>query len=234
MPRVLIWDLPVRIFHLVFAGGIATAAFIALALDDDGALFPHHAMIGLAVGVALLLRLAWGFVGPRHARFASFAFGPRVVVRYLRAALSGRGERHAGHNPGAAHGIFAMFALFTALAATGLAVATGNDAAEQAHEFLAYAMLAAIGAHLAGLALHTVTHRELIAASMITGRKAADPADAIRSSHPFVALAFVAAVAGFAIALWSNYDRATQWTRLPVLGTVLSLGQDAEHGGDDD
>jgi len=58
--------------------------------------------------------------------------------------------------------------------------------------------------------------------------------DAIRSSHPLVALAFVAAVAGFAIALWSNYDRATQWTRLPVLGTVLSLGQDAEHGEDDD
>ncbi|MFM7481026.1 MAG: hypothetical protein ACKO4V_07875 [Planctomycetota bacterium] len=42
MPRVLIWDLPVRIFHLVFASGITTAAVIALVLGDDGSISPHR------------------------------------------------------------------------------------------------------------------------------------------------------------------------------------------------
>ena len=68
LPPVLIWDLPVRLFHLVFAGGIASAAVIALVLGDDGSLFPHHAMIRLTVAVAFALRVAWGFVGSRASR----------------------------------------------------------------------------------------------------------------------------------------------------------------------
>lgn len=237
MPRVLIWDLPVRLFHLVFAGGIASAAVIALVLGDDGPLFPHHAMIGLTVAVALALRVAWGFAGSRHARFASFAFGPAAAVRYMGATLRGKGPRFAGHNPGAAHAAFAMYALMALLTVSGVTLALGNPDAKQAHEFFAYAMLGAIGAHLAGLALHTAVHRELIGLSMVTGRKEAEPAESIRSSHPVVALLFLLVVAGFAAALWRNYDGATVTTRLPIVGTVLALGEqesdDAEHGAAD-
>lgn len=232
MPRVLIWDLPVRAFHLVFAGGVASAACIAMVLDDDGPLFPHHAMIGLTVAVALGLRIIWGFTGSRHARFASFAFGPSAAVRYARAVLSGKGERHPGHNPGAAHAAFAMYALMVLLSVSGITLALGNENAKDAHEVFAYAMLAVIGLHLAGLALHTAMHREFIASSMVTGRKEADPDNAISSSHPIAGLVLLAVVAAFAVALWSGYDRATRSTRLPVVGTTLVLGEGAGDDGE--
>ena len=231
MPRVLIWDLPVRAFHLVFAGGIAAAASIALVLGDDGPLLPQHAMIGLTVAVALVLRIAWGFVGSRHARFASFAYGPGAVVRYMRAALSGKGQRFAGHNPGAAHAAFAMYALLVLLTVSGITLALGNRDAKDAHEVFAYAMIAAIGAHLAGITLHTVMHREFIAASMVHGRKEADAADAIPSAHLLAGVVFIGCVAAFGVALWSSYDSASRTARLPLVGTALSLGE--QEGGEE-
>lgn len=240
MPRVLIWDLPIRAFHIVFAGGIAAAACIALVLGDDGPLFPHHAMIGLTVVVALVLRIAWGFVGSRHARFASFACGPRAVVRYMRAVLSGKGQRFAGHNPGAAHAAFAMYALLVLLTVSGITLALGNGDAKDAHEVFAYAMVAVIGAHLAGIALHTVMHREFIAASMVDGRKQADAAEAIPSAHALAGLVFIGCVAAFGVALWSSYDSASRTARLPLVGTTLSLGEQesgqdrGERGHDED
>ena len=80
MRRTLVWDIPTRLFHWLFAGGFIAAAVIALGQGDDSPLFPYHGMIGLALGLLLVLRVVWGFVGSRHARFGSFAFGPRAVA----------------------------------------------------------------------------------------------------------------------------------------------------------
>lgn len=80
MARTLVWDLPTRLFHWIFAFGFAIAAVIALGLGDDSPAFPLHALIGLVLGMAIALRVMWGFVGSRHARFASFAFGPSAVL----------------------------------------------------------------------------------------------------------------------------------------------------------
>ena len=225
MPRVLIWDLPIRAFHAVFAGSFVAAAAIALGGGEESPLFPVHSMLGLVIGVALGLRIVWGFVGSRHARFASFAFGPGAVARYMRAALTGKGERHAGHNPGAAMATFAMFAIVCGLVVTGVMLGLGQKGAKDIHEVLSYAMVAVVMAHLAGLAVHTMTHRELIGLSMVDGRKVADPSDAIRSQHPLAAVAFLAVVGAFAAGLWWNYDRAAATTRLPLIGTLLQLGE---------
>lgn len=225
MQRTLIWDLPVRTFHAVFSLGILAAVGISLGTDDDGPLFPYHSMIGLVVGVALALRVVWGLVGSRYARFGSFAFGPAAIGRFLRAAASGRPERHPGHNPAAAVVMWSMFVIAAGLVATGVMLGLGGTGIKEVHEILAYAMLAAIAAHLAGLALHAVTHRELIAASMLDGRKRADPAEAIGSSHPLVGLAFAVIVVAVGVALRSGYDPTTATVRLPLVGAQLRLGE---------
>jgi cytochrome b len=233
MARTLVWDLPTRLFHWTFAFGFAIAAVIALGLGDDSPAFPLHALIGLVLGMAIALRVMWGLVGSRHARFASFAFGPRAVLGYFRAIVRGKGERHAGHNPGAAHGIFAMLALVSLLVATGIAMSFGADAAEDVHEVLAYLMIAAVLAHLAGIAVHTVMHRENIAASMVHGRKDCEASDGIASPHLLAGAVFVVIVAAWAAALWSNYDHASATTRLPIVGTTISLGEHGETAGVD-
>ena len=237
MARVLIWDLPTRLFHWLFAGGFLGAAFIALVIGEDGPLFPYHAIIGLTIALMVALRLAWGVAGTRYARFGSFLFTPDKVIAYTVGVFTGKGKRHIGHNPGSAYAIFAMLAIMLALAVTGVMMGQGNESVEELHEFLAYAMLVVIGAHILGVVVHSIRHRENITASMIHGHKSAEADDAIRSSHPLAALALLVIAGLWAAGLLGNYDAATQTTSLPLIGTALQLGEaenEAEgYGGHD-
>ncbi len=240
---VLVWDLPTRLFHWLLSAGFIAAAVISLAMGEHSPLFPFHAMIGLTIAFMILLRVVWGFVGTRYARFGSFLFGPAALAEYLKGALLGGGRRHVGHNPGSAVAIFALLALILALAATGFLMGRGNEAAKEVHEVLAWAAVGVVIVHLLGVAFHTIRHRENITASMIHGRKVAEPSDAIVSGRPIAAAAFLLLAGGWAFALARNYDPATQTTTLPMLGTPLQLGENEggaggedreEHGEDDD
>ena len=66
MSTVRVYDLPTRVFHWSFAGLFATAYAIANLVDDDSARFAWHMLAGLLMGVAVLLRVAWGMVGTRY------------------------------------------------------------------------------------------------------------------------------------------------------------------------
>jgi len=228
-PMTLIWDLPTRLFHWLFALGFLAAAFIALALGEHSALFPYHALIGLTLAAMLLLRVIWGFVGSRHARFRDFVFPPAAVLGYFRDALARRDARSVGHNPASSYAIFAMLAIVAALAITGVMLGLGLEQAKEAHELLAYAMLAVVALHVLGVALHTLRHRENITASMIHGRKHADPALAIPSAHPLAAGLFLLLTSLWAGGLLRNFDAAAGTTTLP--GTSISL-QLSEAEGD--
>lgn len=231
MSKNLVWDIPTRLFHGLFAAGFIAAAVISLVLGDDSPLFPYHAIIGLVITLMVCLRVVWGLVGSRYARFSSFAFGPAAVSQYMKATLFGGGKRYIGHNPGSAYAIFAMLALMIGLAATGFMMGQGNESVKDIHEVLAYVMVGVVIAHVLGVALHTIRHRENIVASMIHGRKDADQAEGIRSAHPALAVAFLAVVGAWSFGLIRNFDPTTQTTRLPVLGTSLQIGEVENEGG---
>lgn len=225
MDRVLIWDLPTRFFHWLLAAGFIAAAFIALALGEDSALFPYHAIIGLTIALMVCLRIIWGIAGTRYARFGTFIFGPAAVVEYMKGTLIGGGKRYIGHNPGSALAIFALLALVLAMAATGIMMAQGNEGVKELHELLAWVTVGFVVAHVLGVALHTLRHRENITLSMIHGKKHADPSDAITSATPIIAAIFLAITAAWALALLRSYNPATQSATLPLIGTVLQLGE---------
>lgn len=114
--RALVWDLPVRVFHWLFAGGFIAAATIALLLGDDSPLFPYHAIIGLVLVFLVLLRVIWGFIGSRYARFSAQPYNPRALATYVGSALIGRAKRYVGANPGSAYAALAMMLLVIGLA----------------------------------------------------------------------------------------------------------------------
>lgn len=230
MARVLVWDLPVRVFHWLLAASFLGAFGIAELTDDEGSLFSVHMLLGLVALGMVVLRLVWGFVGTRYARFRSLALSPGELVAYLGDALRGRGRRYVGHNPGASWAILAMFACILGLAVTGVGMSRGSEVAEELHEVLAFGMLATVVAHLAGVAFHVLRHRENVVVGMLDGRKEAAPADAIPSARPVVGLGFLAATGVWAGLLFTGFDGATGDLSLPGVGTVLTLGEGGEGG----
>lgn len=118
MSTVRVYDLPTRVFHWSFAGLFATAYAIANLVDDDSARFAWHMLAGVLMGVAVLLRLAWGMVGTRHARWSDLSLDPRQLAAYLKGVVAGGGRRWAGHNPASS---------WAALAMVGMALGHGRQ-----------------------------------------------------------------------------------------------------------
>jgi cytochrome b len=231
MNPVLIWDLPTRLFHWLLSGGFIAAAIIALALGEHSPLFPYHAMIGLTIALMVCLRIIWGIAGTRYAKFGTFIFGPAAVIEYMKGTVVGGGKRYIGHNPGSALAIFALLTLVLAMAVTGIMLGQGNEGVKEVHEVLAWVTVGFVVAHVLGVALHTVRHRENITLSMIHGKKQAEPSDAIASAKPIIAAVFLAIAGAWAGAIIRSYNPAKQTTTLPLIGTVLQLGEN--EGGEE-
>jgi cytochrome b len=163
----IIWDPLVRVFHwsLVIAYTVAW-------LTGDDWLGPHE-FAGYVIGGLVTLRVAWGLVGPQHARFSDFVYPPREVIAYLGDVARFRARRYLGHNP--AGGAMVVALLITLL----LAVISGilaldewaGELFEEVHEVLANLTLLLVFAHVAGVLLASFQHHENLVRSMVTGRK---------------------------------------------------------------
>lgn len=225
--RILVWDVPVRVFHwlmvLSFAGAWITAESERWRL--------LHVTLGYTMAGLVAFRVVWGLIGTKHARFADFVRGPRAVARYLGALLRGRPEHHAGHNPAGALAIVAMLALAAVLTFSGWATydEVFGEALEDLHEGAANAMMAIVLVHVAGVAIASWMHRENLVGAMFSGHKVGAPQDGIRRAWTSVGALMLAAVMGF----W-----ALQWQSAPVVGSGAPAERpaataDRDHDDDD-
>ncbi len=223
MDRVLVWDLPVRVFHLALAACCAGALAIALLSEEDSPLFRFHMLLGLAACFLLLVRLVLGVIGSRHNRLRALLFSPRETVRYGWGVFTGRADRYFIHNPGTAAVAVAILFLIPLLLVSG--IEPTRRVFGELHGVLAYALLALVLGHLAGLVIHTIRYRENLALAMLSGRKQAPPEAALESAHPVAGALVLLACLGWIGGLFLNYapDRGT--VTIPLLGSSLSLGE---------
>lgn len=233
MRNQLVYDLPVRLFHWIFAGLFVGTFLIAKVVDDESAIFSYHMLAGLLMVFVVVLRIVWGFIGSRNARFSSFALKPRQLVAYVSGILTGDKSKWAGHNPASSWAALLMFAMALGLGVTGVLMASGGKKAfEDVHEVLANGFLVVVLLHVAGVILHGIRHQDGIALSMIDGGKKDVPnAAVITGSRPIIAAVFMVLVIGFASHLVRNFDSSTG--TLKALGGTLTLGH-LEDGDDDD
>ncbi|MFI9652495.1 cytochrome b/b6 domain-containing protein [Guyparkeria halopsychrophila] len=183
--EITVWDRFVRLFHWLLVGGFFTAYLV----EDDW--LGVHVWAGYLVFSLVVLRIAWGLVGSKHARFADFVRRPREVFVYLKSTLAGRARRYLGHNPAGGVMVIALMgslltttvlgmlvlgsesgnALHGLVSGLGLAGEAGEEALEETHEFFANVTLALVGLHVAGVLFSSLAHRENLVRAMITGRK---------------------------------------------------------------
>ncbi|MCC6208513.1 MAG: cytochrome b/b6 domain-containing protein [Gammaproteobacteria bacterium] len=182
MSRILIWDIPTRIFHWSLALAFAAAWLSSL---DNRFLYAHtyagYAFLGL-----LLFRLWWGVVGSRYARFRAFAYDWPSVRAYLAALATGRATRYLGHNPAGSWSILFLLALGLMVSTAGVLVLGGEeghgplagyipfqagDYAHVVHEAGAWLMLAVVTLHIGGVVIESTLHGENLVRTMITGYK---------------------------------------------------------------
>jgi cytochrome b len=208
-PGLLIWDLPLRIFHWALALAVF-GSWLTHELDA----FTWHVWCGYSVLVLTVARIVWGFVGPRHARFASFVRSPATTARYARSLLRAHGaERYAGHNPLGAIMVLAFLTLLVLQAGAGLfanddIANTGplygyvsdatSDTLARVHKLLAKLIWIAVGIHVTAVIAYALLRRVNLIGPMFTGRRTETwltPADEIAGSQVWRALLIAGACA---------------------------------------
>lgn len=172
---VPVWDRAVRLLHWTLVVSVALSWVTTLGWEAVPG--PWHQPAGYAALAVVALRLAWGFVGSRYARFAQFVRSPRRTLAYLRQVLAGAEPRHVGHNPLGAWMVLALIAHVLLLAATGWLYTTdaffGDETVEAVHHVLAWTLLGCIALHVSGVVYTSLRHRENLVLAMISGRKRA-------------------------------------------------------------
>lgn len=164
-----VWDIVVRLFHW----SLVACVLANLLLLEEGD--PPHRWAGyIALGL-IVLRLVWGFVGSRHARFASFFPTPSRLKAHLGAVKQGRHPQTVGHNPLGALMMFALMGLVLSLGVSGYLMGTdqfwGEEWLEEVHEVLATLLQVAVLLHVAAALLMSRIERVNLVRAMITGIK---------------------------------------------------------------
>ncbi len=173
---IRVWDPLVRIFHwsLVVTFGIAW-------VTSEG-FDTLHEWLGYTIAILIAIRLIWGLIGPRYARFTNFIKGPGTTVGYLKAIISGNEPRYLGHNPAGGAMIIALLITLGVTVWTGWLITlpqyAHSDLVRGSHAMITSVLMALVIAHIAGVFLSSKRHRENLTKSMVTGdKRSAEPGD---------------------------------------------------------
>ncbi len=178
--EVRVWDPLVRLFHWSLVAGFITA----WATQEES--YELHVQAGYLVLGLVCFRIVWGLIGPRHARFRDFLFGPTTTLAYMKDALTGHARRYLGHNPAGGMMVLALLLTLLGLTLSGIAldgaenragplagtrVFLYGDLIKEIHEQLTHLMLLLIPLHLLGVFFSSRAHDENLVRAMITGNK---------------------------------------------------------------
>jgi cytochrome b len=169
MQRIPVWDIFVRVTHWTVAGLVLAELTI---LDEDWAV---HRWAGYAVLGLVGLRLVWGLIGTRYARFSAFPPSLKAARAHLAALSRGRDQPYLSHNPLGALMIYNLWVSLVAVCATGFLMTTktfwGVGLVEDLHEVIANWVMISVGLHVAGVVFETWHSKVDLVRAMINGSK---------------------------------------------------------------
>lgn len=210
--RVLVdvWDWPTRVLHWLNALLVISLIVLILGVEWMEELGIEkklrrpvkewHAWLGHVFMVTLCLRIIWGFIGNKYARFSDIlplkswqwnAIGHNI--KWYLSGFRGRAAKAIGHDPLAAVFYTVLFIVLISQAVTGMLLSGADfntfpgtlftagmseDALERLegsleglHEAGLIFLLFFIAAHLIGLVAHELKEKTGLLTSMVNGKK---------------------------------------------------------------
>lgn len=214
--KILIWDLPTRLFHWLLVLSIVALVVTGKA---GGSWMEWHGRLGLLVLGLLVFRLLWGVMGSTYARFAGFFPTPAKVAAYL------RGQWHApGHNPLGACSVLALLAVPLFQALTGLVAnddiafvgplydLVGRDLSNLAtrwHLLAVNVLLALVALHVAAILFYAHIKKDNLVKPMVLGWKDSAHGESARGGG------WIAFVLALALAVLAVYGASGAWLPEP-------------------
>jgi cytochrome b len=113
---IQVWDPIIRFGHWLIVAGF----FIAYIVEDDNLVV--HVWAGYTVALVIFVRIIWGFVGPKSAKFSDFLVRPTQMLAYARDLMRGRSKRYLGHSPAGGAMIVALLICLSVITVSGLMV----------------------------------------------------------------------------------------------------------------
>ncbi len=176
--KTKVWTVSIRIFHWLLAIGF-TCAYILSYFDDYENL---HYAFGLFVGVLILFRIIYGFVGNKYANFKDFPIRIKNQITFIKNYLK-KDKAYIGHNPAASIvmiGIFIVglfcsisgYMLYSVENPSLINISLSEDFLEETHEILANLFLGLVIIHLIGIFTDLLFHSKTkTLQSIFTGYK---------------------------------------------------------------
>lgn len=216
MNRILVWDLPTRLFHWLLAVCVVGAYLTA---KIGGNAMVWHGRLGIFVVMLLAFRLVWGFVGSTYARFAHFVRGPAAIRDYLQGRWQGE-----GHNPLGGLSVLALLGTLLALVSTGvfgnddiafegplygLVGKALSDKLVSVHRLIEPLLILLLLAHLGAIAFYVHVRKQILVRPMVGGWKDSAHGNSARGGG------WAALLIALLIALAAGYLASGAWLPEP-------------------
>ena len=144
----------------------------ALFVDDDSKL---HIWVGYTILGLVGLRIVWGFIGTRRARFSDFPPSLSAGIQQLMEMATWRKHIHIGHSPLGALMVYNLLLALLVIGLSGYLMTTdmfwGVEWPEEMHEVaVAWAEISVV-AHVAAVIFESRRLGVNLPRSMVTGYK---------------------------------------------------------------
>lgn len=182
--NIKIWDRLIRSFHWLML-----LCFVGAYITSQAGMQQTHILIGYLIALLLIVRIVWGFIGSKHARFADFIASPSRVWAYLKDSFKNKPEHYLGHNPAGGWMVLVLMGSLLVMAVSGIILVAVIEFEgpflnllsgmsdqwayryEELHEEVLNILWVLIAVHLIGVAVASIQHKENLSWAMICGYK---------------------------------------------------------------